>query len=297
MSRKAVDFIERAQKDSTPFFLYLAPLAPHEPAVPALRHMDLFSDLTVPQSPSFNEADVSDKAPDVSRNPLLTEAQILEMDNLYRDRIRSLQAVDEMIAELIKTLDAIGQLGNTYIIFTSDNGFHMGQHRLYSGKEFLFEEDISVPFIIRGPGIAEGTTVSGYLSGNVDLASTFAEWAGVQPPDFVDGRSLVDLLKGSPIEPDHWRQAFLLEEYRSGDENFPVPTYSGLRTMQYLYVENSEGFIELYDIQKDPYQLENIAPNADAALLKYFSDSLDALNKCSGNSCNELDTGFKLVPY
>lgn len=293
LSRKAVDFIVRADKDNTPFFLYLAPFAPHEPATPAFRHLNLFPDLTVPQTPSFNEADISDKGPGLNGNPLLTDAQILEMDNLYRERVRSLQAVDEMIAELVKTLNETGQLENTYIVFTSDNGFHMGQHRLYSGKEFLFEEDISVPFIVRGPGIAENKIVSGYLSGNVDLAPTFAEWAGVQPPAFVDGRSFADLLAGSPLSAASWRQAYLLEEYRSGDENFPIPTYSGLRTSQYLYVEYGEGFVELYDMQKDPYQLENIAPHADPVLLKYYSDQLDALNKCSGSECRKLEEGFK----
>lgn len=289
LSRKATDFIIRAKKDDTPFFLYLAPLAPHEPAVPARRHLDLFSDLTVPQSPSFNEADVSDKAPDLSRNPLLTGPQILEMDNLYRNRIRSLQAVDEMIAALVKTLDDTGQLDNTYIVFTSDNGFHMGQHRLYSGKEFLFEEDISVPFIVRGPGIAENKTISGYLSGNVDLASTFAAWAGVQPPSFVDGRSLVDVLAGNPVSSETWRNAFLLEEYRTVDENSPNPTYSGLRTEQYLYIEYDNGFVELYDLRKDPYQLENIAASTDPVILKYYADWLDALRNCSGSTCRELE--------
>lgn len=292
MSRKAVDFITRAGQDHTPFFMYLAPFAPHEPATPAFRHSTLFPDLTVPRSPSFNEADVSDKGPGLNANPLLTEAQILEMDNLYRDRIRSLQSVDEMLVDLIKTLEETGQLENTYIVFTSDNGFHMGQHRLYSGKEFLFEEDIAVPFFVRGPGIAENGVISGYLTGNVDLASTFAEWAGVQPPAFVDGRSLVDLLKGSPPPAENWRQVYLLEEYRSGDENFPTPTYNGLRTLQYLYVEHSEDFVEFYDLQKDPYQLENIAPNTDPAVLKYYSDALKALNKCSGDTCRELEAEF-----
>ncbi len=296
LSRKAVDFIIRANNDDMPFFLYLAPFAPHEPATPAYRHFALFPELTVPRSPSFNEADISDKGPGLSGNPLLTDEQILDMDNLYRNRIRSLQAVDEMIAELIQTLEETGQLENTYIVFTSDNGFHMGQHRLYAGKEFLFEEDISVPLIVRGPGIAANENVTGYMAGNVDLASTFAEWAGVHPPAFVDGRSLVGLLKGSPIPPTDWRQVFLLEEYRSGDENFPAPTYAGLRTLQYLYVEYSEGFVELYDLQKDPYQLENIAPDTDPAALQRYSSWLKALNGCEGEQCRELEEEFPPIP-
>ncbi|MBM3182002.1 MAG: sulfatase [Chloroflexi bacterium] len=291
MSRKAVDFIERAVEDDTPFFLYLAPFAPHEPATPARRHLDLFPGLTAPQNLSFNEADVSDKPQNMSSNPPLTEKQIDDINDLYRNRVLSLQAVDEMLAELIRVLDETGQLENTYIVFSSDNGFHMGQHRLISGKNFLYEEDIAVPFIVRGPGIAENNNVSGYLTGNVDIAPTFAEWAGVIPPSFVEGRSLAAVLAGDSIPSEDWRQAFLLEVYRPQDENFPIPTYNGLRTKQYVYVEHSDGFVEFYDLLKDPYQLENIAFSTDPALLKYYSNWLEALSRCSGSECRDLETG------
>lgn len=291
MNRKAVDFIERAVEDDTPFFLYLAPFAPHEPATPARRHLDLFPGLTAPQNPSFNEADVSDKPQNMSSNPLLTEKQIDDINDLYRNRVLSLQAVDEMLAELIRVLDETGQLENTYIVFSSDNGFHMGQHRLISGKNLLYEEDIAVPFIVRGPGIAENNNVSGYLTGNVDIAPTFAEWAGVIPPSFVEGRSLAAVLAGDSIPSEDWRQAFLLEVYRPQDENFPIPTYSGLRTKQSVYVEHGDGFVEFYDLLKDPYQLENIASSTDPALLKYYSNWLEALSKCNRSECRELETG------
>ncbi len=103
---------------------------PHQP----YRHLDLFPSITVPITPSFNEADVSDKPGNMKFNPLLSGDQILILNEKYRQRILSLQAVDEMIAELIKTLEQTRQLENTYIIFTSDNGFHLGQHRLFEGK-------------------------------------------------------------------------------------------------------------------------------------------------------------------
>lgn len=295
MSRKAVDFIERAAEDDIPFFLYLAPFAPHEPATPARRHSDLFPDLTAPQTPSFNEANVSDKSPNMSRNPLLTENQIDNINDLYRNRVRSLQAVDEMLAELIRVLEGTGQLENTYIVFSSDNGFHMGQHRLNSGKNFLYEEDIAVPFIVRGPGIAENNKVFGYLTGNVDIVPTFAEWAGVIPPAFVEGRSLADFLAGDSIPSEDWRQAFLLEVYRPLDENFPIPTYGGLRTNQYTYIEHSDGFVEFYDLLEDPDQLENIASSADPALLKYYSNWLETLSRCSGSECRDLETGVDVT--
>ena len=316
LSKKANDFIQRAANDKVPFFIYLAPYAPHTPATPAYRHLELFPSATIPITPSFNEADVSDKPPAMSYNPLLTEEQIAKLNDRYRTRIRSMQAVDEMLAQLINTLKQNGQLENTYIIFTSDNGYHMGQHRLFEGKGTLYEEDITVPFIALGPGIPEGHSVSDSLAGNVDIASTIADWAGVVPPSFVDGRSLANILSGKPINPADWRQAYLLEVYPGNSPidamvlpkmatanmlqslfKFPsiapqilAPAYSGLRTNQYAYVEYDSGFVELYDLIKDPYELENIAGSADKALLEKFSSWLKDMSACTGSSCQHIDS-------
>jgi arylsulfatase A-like enzyme len=317
LSRKADDFIQRAATDKVPFFLYLTPVAPHVPATPAARHLDLFPEATIPITPSFNEADVSDKPSDMKFNPLLDDGNISTLNDKYRDRVRSMQAVDEMLASLIKTLEQSGQLENTYIIFSSDNGFHLGQHRLFQGKDTLYEEDIVVPFIVRGPGIPEGHSVSDLLAGNVDFAPTIADWAGVTPPLFVDGRSLAGILAGG-AKPSDWRQAHLLEVYAEGGGGEaavePVrvpaasilqsmlklpsntipgpigPAYSGLRTNQYLYVEYGNGDRELYDLKKDPYELENIAGSADKSLLDKLSAWLKDMSTCSGSSCRLIDS-------
>jgi len=316
MSRKAVDFIQRASADDVPFFLYLSTFAPHTPSTPALRHRELFPTITIPITPSFNEADVSDKPPVTSQNPLLTDEIVLQLNINYRNRIRSLQAVDEMIAELIKTLEQNGQLENTYIVFTSDNGFHMGQHRLYEGKNTAYEEDIVVPFIVRGPGIPEGQVVPAFLAGNVDIASTITDWAGIVPPSFVEGRSFAGVLAGDNIPAD-WRQAYLLEVYATEGEaisseseppataalkifnmqlSLPkfgrqsvAPVLYGLRTTDYKYVEYGDGFVEFYDLLNDPYELDNIASTTDPAILKHFSEWLQALSVCSGKECLKLD--------
>jgi len=327
LSRKANDFIQRAAADNVPFFIYLAPVAPHVPATPALRHANLFPSATIPITPSFNEADVSDKPGTMKSNPLLTDGRISTLNEKYRQRIRSMQAVDEMVAGLIKTLEQTNQLENTYIAFSSDNGFHMGQHRLFQGKGTLYEEDITVPLIVRGPGIPEGRSVSGLLAGNVDMASTITDWAGVTPPAFVDGRSLAGVLAGN-AKPADWRQAYLLEVYPE-DENaealevspddtngksnvapvissanilqsmlkFPAlaseplaPIFSGLRTNQYVYVEHNDGSLELYDLIKDPYELENIAGSASQSLLDTFSAWLKDMSTCSGSSCLLIDS-------
>ena len=142
--------------------------------------------------------------------PRFSRGERAAIDDLYRLRIRSLQAVDRGVASLVHTLRASGQLDNTYIVFTSDNGFHLGQHRLPAGKQTAYDTDIHVPLLIRGPGIAAGTHVA-QLTGNVDLAPTFEAMAGVSAPSFVDGRSLLGLARHDGRAGRHWRTAYLVE--------------------------------------------------------------------------------------
>ena len=223
-----------------------------------------------------------------------------------------MQAVDEMVENIIKTLDSLGALDNTYIFFTSDNGFHMGEHRLLLGKNTAFEEDIRVPLLVRGPNIQAGLTVDS-LSGNVDLASTFADIAGVDVPDFVDGRSLMPLLTGTT--PDNWRQAFLLERGLLDEAAYapdvfvsagfmsrlrePLDShymakqdraYRGLRTADYTFVQYGDSTLVLYDLKTDPYQLENIAGSASPSLLESLQIWLEALRHCTGESCREIES-------
>ena len=233
-----------------------------------------------------------------------------------RLRVRAMQAVDEMVARLVNTLRDIGRLDNTYIIFTSDNGYHLGQHRLLGGKGHPYEEDIVVPFIIRGPGIAAGQDLKNYLAGNIDIAPTFAELAGVIPPAFIDGRSLVPLWSPQrPSEAD-WRQGYLIEYYGAGDASGsithlvglgtpddllepldpeelsqagPPAQFLALRTLQYMYAEYDDGTRELYDLSRDPYELENMASTADSALVSRLSAWLKSLETCSAAACRGAD--------
>jgi len=304
IAAKAGNFIRRASADRKPFFLYLPTYAPHGPATPAPRHQDLFPEAKAPRDPSFNEEDVSDKPAWVRALPSLTPVRARQIDDLYRKRLQSLQAVDEMLAGLVQTLQETGSLDNTYLVFSSDNGFHLGQHRQMSGKQAPYEEDIRVPLIVRGPGVPAGRTVD-YLSGNIDLAPTFAEWAGVQAPDTVDGRSLAPLLKTDPPPIAAWRDAFLLEhgvpETVDGSDvvgvnepadpssapagNRGIPQFNGVRTRTYTYVEYSTGERELYDLVADPHQLQNSVRSAEPALVSSLADRLHQLARCSGATC------------
>src|SRR5215217_6806790 len=151
LREKAVHYIRNQRDDGRPFFMYLAPNAPHTPAYVAKRHEGMFSGRSLPRPPSFNEEDISDK-PEIVRRPKLSHKEIKDLGDLYRKRLAALQSVDGMIAGLIGALQDTGQLNGTYIIFTSDNGFLFGEHRR-TEKSLAYEESIRIPFIVRGPGV------------------------------------------------------------------------------------------------------------------------------------------------
>lgn len=282
---KARQFLNQAAKDRRAFLAYVSYFAPHQPAIAAPRHSNLFRDKQAPRTASYNEADVEDKPGYIRNLPLLDQAEQTKIDRLYQRRLRSLQAVDEGVVSLINTLKANNQLDNTYIVFSSDNGFRLGQHRMPSGKETAYEEDIHLPLYIRGPGINAGKVVDQIVS-NVDLAPTFTELAGAKLPNFVDGRSLVDLMNSEVISP--WREVVLLE-HRRDEPKALIPSYAGLRTKKCTYVQYGNGEQELYNIPQDPQQLENLISRVPRSTVKQYSQRLAKLRKCKQDKCRQLE--------
>jgi N-acetylglucosamine-6-sulfatase len=310
--KKTQDFITHSAADHQPFFAYLAVYAPHQPATPAPRDAGRFPGAEAPRTPAYNATDTTGKPQFIRDLPLMTNKVQRRVDNLYRRRIQSLQAVDDGIDELIGTLRATGQLDNTYIVFTSDNGFHLGQFRMPAGKQSAYDFDIHLPLVVRGPGIpARGTP--GQLVGNIDLAPTFAAMAGATTPNFVDGRSFLALAK-DPTSQHQWRDAYLIEHWKENDgpgsrngappepgdldqtDTAPavrkskaslntIPEYHAVRTHRYLYVEYATGERELYDLQADPYELHNIATTASTAVLRSLSAEVAALEHCRAAGC------------
>ncbi len=299
---KAVDFIQRAAaRPAQPIFIYFAVYAPHAPYTPAPRHAALFPNVTAPRPPSFNEPDVSGKPAYISSKPLLTQAEIDGIDADYRNRLRALQAVDEAIAGLVAALASTGRLGNTYIFFASDNGYHMGEHRLLPGKYTPYETDIHVPLIVRGPGVPAGV-VRNQFAGNLDLAETFADLAGVPPLSFADGRSLKGLLQNPPASA--WRQSFLLEEFGTGEFDppdtpasvleppdvgdlatvVPIPSYFGFQAPGYKYIEYQSGEKELY-LTSDPYELTNVASKVSHSIATALAAYVSSFEGCQGDAC------------
>jgi arylsulfatase A-like enzyme len=307
LAERAVEFIDQAEaNDEQPFFLVFSSNAPHGdlgpngPPPPAPRHAGAFAHLSAPRPPSFNEADVSDKPPAIRQLPLLSGPQVAAIDQEYRVRLESLLAVDEGIERIIQRLDALGELENTYIVFTADNGYHLGEHRFRNGKGQIYEEDLRVPLMVRGPGVPAGVTRDEYAL-NLDFAPTFAELGGAQPTASMDGRSLVPLLGGGPVTPPEWRDDFMVELWRpaeqGGDEiralrtrdafrSAPTPAPAGAPGPA-VYAEYRSGARELYDLAADPYQLESRHLAVPPGHQRRWSNRLSELATCAGGTCRQ----------
>ena len=208
------------------------------------------------------------------RRPELTSREAQKLGDLYRKRLESLRSVDDMIEGLIRALKETGQLDNTYVIFASDNGYFLGQHRL-TKKSLPYEEAIRIPFVVRGPGVPARKL--DHLVINNDFAPTVADLAGIEPPGFVDGKSFAPLLREGRPSPEAWRTGFMVEH--------ASPSYEALRTNDRTYIEWENGVQELYDLREDPEQLRNVHRTADRALLGSLEAQLDVLRGCAAERC------------
>jgi N-acetylglucosamine-6-sulfatase len=292
-ARRAAEVIRRRAPKRQPFFLYIGFVAPHSggprelddpPALktpaPAPRHRDRFLFEPLPTPPSFNEQDVQDKPLAVRRRPGLREFQLGALTEAYQQQLESLLAVDDAVARVINALKRAGDLQRTLIVFTSDNGFFHGEHRIPAGKVFLYEPATRVPLIVRGPRIAPGQRIDDLVA-NIDLAPTIADAANVTPLRIVDGRSLLPLLERGvrPAAP----RSILIE---SPPSDVPRQVFTAVRTPQHLYATYESGDQELYDLSADPYQLTSLHRDpGQAALVAELSLRLEQLRTCAGVSC------------
>ncbi|GAB7359180.1 hypothetical protein MBLNU230_g5247t1 [Neophaeotheca triangularis] len=321
----ASELLDDASKSGQPFFLAIAPVAPHsnidsnggdvptmtEP-IPLPRHRHLFKGQKIPRTTNFN-SDSPSGVSWVRTLPQLNESAEEYLDHYYRQRLRSLQGVDELVEQVVTQLDDAGILDDTYIFFSSDNGFHFGQHRLPPGKECGFEEDIRVPLYVRGPGISHDQLDSAVTS-HIDLAPTFFEIAGIDLREDFDGAPIA-LAGGSSgqtrrnhehVGVEYWGNALAEGEIGGfdgmGTLTVPNNTYKAIRVVSdsynlyYAVWCNNEH--ELYDINSDPGQMRNIYSSSDETFealpnvnLSSLTTRLDALmmvmKSCKGRACVE----------
>lgn len=277
-----------------PFFLEIATFAPHAPYTPAPRHAQEFSDLHAPRGPAFAWRAVKSAPLWLRQIPALTAKDLSRLDEAFRKRVQSVQAIDEMLGKLRATLTATGKTNATYVVFSADNGLHLGEYSLRSGKMTPFDIDVRVPLIVAGPGVAKGLT-SEALVANIDLAPTFAAWAGAALPSPPDGRSFAHLLNGALVTGG--RQMISIEhlnhEHRTDDPDAPTPyganppTYTALRSADFLYVEYATDEQAYYDLKTDPHQLNNQLNLLPVLKREQLHEALLAHKTCKGATCRQ----------
>jgi arylsulfatase A-like enzyme len=277
LTRKAVDYI--SDKRDEPFFLFVSYYNPHSPYFWAGRHDAQFRSGGALQAdqyrpPNFMEKDVSDKPKYLQElNPIAVE----KIDVSYKQILRSLLSVDDGVASVLAALDKTGLSSKTIIVYLTDNGMTVGNHRLGITKNCPYEECIRTPFIVYAPGMYPARA-DDHLVANIDLAPTFAELAGAQIPAGVNGTSLVPLLENPNAK---WRDHILLEHWRTEEGvGSKIPDFYSIRTADWKYVEYDSGETELYDLKNDPYELENLSASPQYAnILADLKKKLDELKK------------------
>jgi N-acetylglucosamine-6-sulfatase len=294
-SAKAQDFIRRRAPSRKPFFLSVTPLAPHsESGVcdcagnnprAAPRHEGAFTSQAAPRTPAFNESDVSDKPENIRNLTPMNANQIGMADTRYRARLESLLAVDEMVGALVNTVKGQGELNNTVFIFTADNGFFHGEHRVRTGKVLHYEESSRVPLVIRGPGVPKNKRRS-QLAANIDLAPTILDFANAKTGRRMDGRTLLPMIEDKRFHPG---RSILIEAFNNADEDDAEGSnvrYSAVRTNRYVYAETGLEQ-ELYDLRTDPFELQSRHTDPSMAGVESALDGLlGRLTACSGkNPC------------
>jgi arylsulfatase A-like enzyme len=274
-----------ARAGNGPFYMSVSVTAPHgefgeddQSVRAAPRHEGMFANQPFPRKASFNEADVNDKPAWVRSQPLLSAASQANIAQSWRDKLEGLQSVDDLVASVVNALRVKGVLNNTVIFFTSDNGFHFGEHRIPTGKSRVYQEATQVPLLVRGGPFTGGTTRK-QVVGNIDLAPTIAALAGVTPGRTPDGISLVPYGAKKSYRKN---RALLLE-----NNPLAANAFDAIRTKKWVYSQLATGEEELYNLRRDPLQLTSVhASRSHAARKARLAATLARLRTCAGASCN-----------
>ena len=324
LAEKSYGFIDEGVKSGKPFFITIATVAPHangdkgeddqgqdqelsgegNAPIPAKRHENLFPNAQVDRKRDNFNPDKPSGASWVRNLPKQGHDNLMYNDLYYRRRLQALQAVDDLVNGTFARLAKHKVLENTYIIYSSDNGYHIGQHRLQPGKNCPYEEDINIPLVIRGPGIPQGKT-SNLVSSHTDMVPTILGWAGADLPKNLDGKAIITNGQQNPGQPwehtqvEHWGSGGF--DGKFGKSKHPNTTYKAVRVMgedyNFYYSVWCNNEHELYDMVKDQGQMDNIYKRVGTTFnignrqvtLKQLETRLDALllvlKDCKGQTC------------
>lgn len=343
MKNDSVAWLKSGWDKSKPFFMMKGYPCPHVPNIYAPQYADMFRDKKSPRTPNWNHAPADATGPNSKHWMMrqfgpMDEVHQNQSDVTFADRWRCLQSVDDMVEEVVNTLESLGVLNNTYIIYSSDHGQHLGQFGMAWDKRQLYETDIRVPLLVRGPGIV-ANGFSDAIASHVDLAPTILDMMGVKTPEIMDGRSWLHIAKGATVDDSTWRTDVLVEyggpsrdaeqEYErklqaelagvaytgglgkndcgdgyscqglimcGGEEgNCPCDarnnTYKCLRTRNstensvFCVFDDSETFVEWYDLDKDPWHMNNLAGQMPKAKQDALHSRLRDFMYCAGPNC------------
>jgi N-acetylglucosamine-6-sulfatase len=308
LTNKAVDFIRRRGPDARPFFLSVAYLAPHHESGKtqertgqlvraAPKYRDRYANEPLPRPPNYNELDVRDKPPFLGHfNHPISSKREDAISRRFHERWESLLSVDEGVRDIIGELRRTGALDNTYVIFTSDNGYMQGEHRVRQGKMLPYDASTHLPFLIRGPGIPRGRKTSAVV-GDVDLAATIVDIASADAGHVLDGQSMLQYARN--VHRPNYRP-FLHTTAGQGSHGRTntreggargteprVPAWSAVRTTSWLYVSYRSGHSELYRLKRDPWELRSLAGDPNFRVKRRtLRRLLGDLERCKGRSCD-----------
>ncbi len=289
LTQKAVDFIRTAPDR---FFAMLSTYNPHKPAPVAERNKGTHLATVAPRVPSTNAYGLNEPSW-LQQIPQVKPWKAERLDLLWRKRAQSAESVADSVDAVMAALQETGRAATTLVVVTTDNGYHVLTHRLTKGKRTAFREDTVVPMVVIGPGVTPGSRIDSMTS-TIDLAPTFTSVLGAQAPAWVDGRSLVDIVRTGDV-PSTWRQATISESLGQsgpGDPDYQPqapPSFTALRTTDYLFVVYRDGERELYDLRADPFEMNNIAATADPGLTAGLYSQMQALRSCAGDTCRTAD--------
>ncbi|XP_063073693.1 N-acetylglucosamine-6-sulfatase [Engraulis encrasicolus] len=326
LANNSLDFLQY-KSNYRPFFMMVSTPAPHSPWTAAPQYDNTFPSAKAPRDPNFNVHGKDKHWLIRQAKTPMSNSSIEFLDTAFRKRWRTLLSVDDLVEKLLQRLEVRGELENTYIFFTSDNGYHTGQFSLPMDKRQLYEFDIRVPLLVRGPNIKPNQTTP-MLVANVDLGPTILDMAGIDyNKTQMDGMSFLPVLTGQ-ANSSTWRTDVLVEYEGEGSnvsdpacpllgpgvtECFPdcvcedsfnntyacVRTVSPTANLQYCEFDDNEVFVEVYNLTADPFQLSNIAKSIEQEVLEKMNHRLMMLQSCSAQSCRTpgvYDTRYKFDP-